>query len=295
MVAQRALGARAAWAVLLLALALPAPAATFLWEVVSMTSRAYLFGTVHAGKETWYPLPPAVEQAFADSNVIVVEADITNEREIARTSGGTVYSMGDALANHVPPEDYARFLKLLPRYGLLERDVATLKPFIAVSLLVAGEWGRLGYQFRDGVDVYLIRKARAEMKPVVEIEGLETQGRLMDSLGHDEHRRLFEGILGAVEEGLTAEQIEGLVKAWQAGDPKALLEVARRYNEKVAGARELEEKFIWSRHDEMLGKIEGYLADKRNRHFIAVGSLHLAGPRGLVEQLRRRGYVVKQH
>jgi uncharacterized protein YbaP (TraB family) len=44
----------------------------------------------------------------------------------------------------------------------------------------------------------------------------------------------------------------------------------------------------------MLKKIEGWLNDSRKRHFIAVGALHLAGPRGLVELLRKRGYVVKQ-
>jgi uncharacterized protein YbaP (TraB family) len=44
----------------------------------------------------------------------------------------------------------------------------------------------------------------------------------------------------------------------------------------------------------MLKKIEGWLNDSRQRHFIAVGALHLAGPRGLVELLRKRGYVVKQ-
>jgi uncharacterized protein YbaP (TraB family) len=43
----------------------------------------------------------------------------------------------------------------------------------------------------------------------------------------------------------------------------------------------------------MVAKIEGYL-NRRERHFIAVGSLHLAGPRGLVEMLRARGYTVRQ-
>ena len=62
----------------------------------------------------------------------------------------------------------------------------------------------------------------------------------------------------------------------------------------MPGAAEFEEKFIWSRHDAMVRKIEGYLGESRERHFIAVGSLHLAGERGLVEMLARRGYVVTQ-
>jgi hypothetical protein len=116
---------------------------------------------------------------------------------------------------------------------------------------------------------------------------------LMDSLTEKENQTIFGGTLFALESGLSGEQITGLVKAWQAGDAASLLGIARSYNTKVKGAEEFEEKFIWSRHPDMLKKIDGYLNGK-DRHFIAVGSLHLAGPRGLVEELRKRGYVVKQ-
>jgi hypothetical protein len=44
----------------------------------------------------------------------------------------------------------------------------------------------------------------------------------------------------------------------------------------------------------MLKKIDGYLTQSKDRHFIAVGALHLAGPRGLVEELRKRGDGVRQ-
>ena len=64
--------------------------------------------------------------------------------------------------------------------------------------------------------------------------------------------------------------------------------VLRRRREQLEGLR-IPELSRFS----MLAKIEGYL-DSRERHFIAVGALHLAGPRGLVELLRKRGYVVRQ-
>lgn len=283
----------AAWLVALAA-ALPAFADSYLWEVSSLTNRVYLFGTVHAGRPEWYPLPVAVENAYADSAVLVVEADITNVDAMRKSTEAMTYKPPDSLKNHVSADDYARFRKLLPRYTLGEAQVAQLKPFMAVSLLVFAEWGRLGFRPEYGVDSYFIKKAKGELKRIVEIEGVDEQIRLMDSLTDVETRQLFEGTLIALESGLTNEQITGMVGAWQFGDPNLMLEIARRYNDQVPGAKEFEEKFIWSRHPEMLAKIEDYLNHSKERHFVAVGALHLSGPRGLVELLRKCGYIMRQ-
>ena len=281
-------------AVLAFALAFPAGAATFLWEVKSVTNRVYLFGTVHAAKQEWYPLPAVVEEAYAESPVLVVEADVTDKAALDKSATLMLYKAPDNLKNHVEPDDYERFRKLLPRYRIPEVAVYSMKPFMAASLLVFSEWARLGYLPAIGVDSYFIHKAKADVKPIVEIEGVEAQLKLMDGLTDLEHQQIFRGTLKALEMGLTGEQITGMVNAWQAGDPALMLEVARRYNDLVPGAKEFEEKFVWSRHEAMLKKIEGYLNESRERHFIAVGSLHLAGPRGLVEELRKRGYIVRQ-
>ena len=277
-----------------LALATQASAEHFLWEVSSMTNKVYLYGTVHAGKKDWYPLPAAVENALVDSSVLAVEADISNREALRKSAASMTYTWPDNLKDHVPAEQYSRMVKLLPRYSFTEADVSQVKPFMAVSLLVFAEWARSGFVPTLGVDSYLLRKAAAEAKPIVELEGAAMQVKLMDSLTEKQVQDLFKGTLDALEEDLTTEQIKGLVAAWQNGDPASLLEIARRYNDKVAGAKEFEEKFIWERHADMLKKIEGWLAEPGTKYFIAVGALHLAGPRGLVELLRKRGYVVRQ-
>ncbi len=296
MVAQLAMTRRLAGALAAFAFAFAsqATAQTFLWEVSSLTNKVYLYGTVHAGKRDWYPLSDAVENALIDSSVLVVEADITDESAMKRSAAAMSYTAPDTLKDHVPAVQYARLLKLLPRYRLTEAQIAPLKPFMAVSLLVFLEWERSAFTPRFGVDGYLIRKAAGETKPIVEIEGADAQVKLMDSLTDKQVQDLFRGTLDALEEDLTTEQIKGLVLAWQGGDPDALLAIARRYNEKVAGAKDFEEKFIWQRHPDMLKKIEAWLAEPGKRYFIAVGALHLVGPRGLVELLRKRGYIVRQ-
>ena len=297
MAAQRSLKILARAAVLFtlaVAAALPASAKEYLWEVQSLTNRVYLYGTVHAGKKDWFPLPQPVEDAFADSKVLVVEADVTDAKALKADSGALTYNAPDSLKDHVSKDDYARFVKLLPRYRYPEEEVAQMKPFMAVSMLVFSEWARQGFYPEFGIDNYLISKAKAEAKPIEELEGVAAQMQLMGSLTEQENQLIFSGTVTALETGLTDRQINGLVHAWKDGDPDALLAVARDYNAQVKGAAEFEDKFIWSRHEGMLRKIEGYLNDTKDRRFVAVGALHLAGPRGLIELLKKQGYVVKQ-
>jgi len=274
--------------------ALPTGGQAFLWEVSSLTNTVYLFGTVHAGKRNFYPLPPVVEKAFADAKILAVEADITNVEAMQKGAGSMLLTPPDRLDKQVPAPVYERFRKQAERLDVPEPQLAQLKPFMAASLLAYAEWGRQGYHAQYGVDLNLILKARETGKKIVELEGAQVQTALIDSLTPEQGRQALEGTVSALESGLTRDQIEGMVAAWQAGDPQKLLEVARKYNESVPGAKAIEEKFIWSRHDAMAGKIEGYLLEGRERVFVAVGALHLAGPRGLVEMLRKRGFTVRQ-
>lgn len=299
MVAQRTLSARACRAALrvfavLAALAAGSAAAqNLLWEVTSLSNRVWLFGTVHAGRADWYPLPRTVEDAFESAPALFVEADITDAAAMAKSAAATVYTPPDALRQHVPAGDYARLLKLLPRYGLTEAEVARMKPFMAASLLVFQEWARQGYPPRYAVDAYLLERAKAEHKRVVELEGVDAQIRLMDTLTDREDETYFHSTVGALESGLTAGLIRGIVRAWQVGDPQVLLDASRRYNERVPGAAALEERFVWSRNPHWLEAIETLLDRSNEPAFVAVGALHLVGPRGLVEQLRAHGYTVR--
>jgi uncharacterized protein len=66
----------------------------------------------------------------------------------------------------------------------------------------------------------------------------------------------------------------------------------RSFNNSEA-KREFEEKFLYQRDVAMTRKIEELLRQP-GPHFIAVGSLHVVGPRSIVEQLKAKGYRVGQ-
>jgi len=272
----------------------PAASREFIWEVSSLTNKVYLYGTVHAGKPAFYPLPDSVEKAFADSRVLAVEADITDAEAMRKGSSSMVYAPPDGLSKHLPAPLKERLERQLQRFDMPAAQVEPVKPFFVASLLVFNEWFRQGYLPQYGVDMHLINRAKQAKMSLVELEGAQAQSDLMAGLSEKEGLQALEGAVTALENGLTRDQITGVVNAWQAGDPALLLEVTRAYNDTVPGARELEDKFIWSRHEAMANKIEGFLLSGRDRVFVAVGALHLAGPRGLVEILRSRGHTVRQ-
>jgi hypothetical protein len=269
------------------------PTKSYLWEVTGLTNRVYLFGTVHAGKDSFYPLPDAVERAFAQSKVLVVEADITDAKAMEYSMIGLTYTPPNRLDKNLSPQSWARFRKQLARYGLPEAEVVKLKPFMAVSLAVFAEWNALGYQPQFGVDSYLIERARVGKKRIVELEGIAEQTRVLNSFTDPELAAMFESTLDALESGKSAAQIESMVKAWQQGNPDLLLEAANRYSEGAPMLVVFEEKLVWERHGAMVKKIEDFL-NAREPYFVAVGSLHLAGPRGLLAMLKARGFAVRQ-
>ena len=49
----------------------------FLWQVDSPTTRIYLMGSIHLLRQDVYPLAPVIEEAFAASDILVLEADLT--------------------------------------------------------------------------------------------------------------------------------------------------------------------------------------------------------------------------
>ncbi len=49
----------------------------FLWKVTASKGVVYLFGTIHAGKADFYPLPSIIEDSFKKADTLIEEVDIS--------------------------------------------------------------------------------------------------------------------------------------------------------------------------------------------------------------------------
>ncbi|MEO8103209.1 MAG: TraB/GumN family protein, partial [Betaproteobacteria bacterium] len=265
---------------------------SFLWEVKTLTNKVWLFGTMHVGKRMFYPLPEVVESAFDDSARLVVEADVS------KPGGGDTqalisYAPPDSLDKHVPKPLFERLHAQLTRLKIPTEAVKPMKPFVVGGFLSLVEFSRLGYDMNLGVDAYLFSRAREAGKPIEELESSRAQLEMLANMSPALQEAFLDNAVASLELDRSADQVTGMVNAWQTGDTKLMAEVNAEVNRGMRMSAELDEIMLYSRHDAMLKKIEGYLAGGE-KHFVAVGSLHLVGPRGLIQVLKSKGYEVTQ-
>jgi uncharacterized protein len=266
---------------------------SFLWEVKSATNTVYLFGTIHIGKKDFYPLPDAVEKALASSKKVVVEADISKTDGLADISKLIMYEAPDTLERKIPSALFARLKTQLTKFKIPVDGVKPMKPFMIGALLSVNEFTRLGYDMNFGVDAYLIASANKQMKPILELESQLGQIELLTNMPPLLQETFLENALTALEAGTIADQMSGVVTAWQTGDVKLMQDVVATGNKNAKRISEFDEILLYNRHPAMVKKIEGFLLDNQP-HFVAVGSLHLLGPKGLVELLAAKGFKIRQ-
>lgn len=274
----------------------PASQRMLIWEVTRAdqpAAKAWLFGTVHVGRPEFYPLPETISKAFGESNVLAVEADITNQASLEKATELMLYKPPESLAARLPAPLLNRLKTQCARLGLPFEALQAIKPFPAAGLLMVTEYSRQGMEQAQGLDLHFIQKAKELSKSIVELEGLEVQAKIVTSLGKEDEAAFLDNAIASLESGDAGRLIGRLVAAWQAGDGEGLWQLMEKSSEGMTRRAQVEEILIHSRNRDMAAKVDG-LVKSGKRPFVAVGAAHLVGPTGLVRLLAERGYRLRQ-
>lgn len=268
----------------------------FLFEIRKGAQVSLLFGTIHVGRPEFYPLPPSRQSHLAGFDALVLEADITDTR---RTTSATekfaLYAPGvDGLDRRLPPALLKRIDALLERNRLDRTPMLRMKPWMLGTVLSLFEAAQAGYVPGLAAESYMIRLAQAQSRPILELEGIEHQFGLFESAPWATQVAFLEEALRAVETNAARREINRIVQAWETADLRALERLlAEMRGQTSVGARFTVDTILLGRHDAMVDRIASMMADGR-KYVFAVGALHVAGPRGLVELLKARGYTVTE-
>ena len=249
---------------------------SFLWKVQTKTGNSYLFGSMHLARSDSYPLPRAVEESFAETGMLAVEADpgmAMAEEMQQRLVRSAIYPGNDTLQQHISQGTFALASKEMERLGLSIEQFARTKPWFLAMTIGVLELQQLGYSPEFGADLYFAGKARGKKK-IVELESFDCQINLLNGFS-DREQELF--LLYTINEQRSlSEGMDELVKAWRTGDVKAIERLVKKAADEVPETRPMYEKLYDQRNRKMAAKIDGFLQSGENC-FVIVGAAHLVG------------------
>jgi uncharacterized protein YbaP (TraB family) len=275
----------------LLFIAVAAEAKSFAWKVTGKSGVVYLVGSVHLLSNDFYPLPPPLEAAYKDSDLLVEEVDmaeLTNPTAQLAVLGKAMLPAATPLDKVISAETYAMLAKRAGALGLPLEPFKLLKPWMVAMTLVQTEWQEAGFDPQLGLDKHFYDQAKADGKATQALETAEYQISRLDGLTMEQQERMLAESLKELDDEKA--NMKKLVEAWRTGDSATVEKIvlADLKTEPV-----LYQRLLVERNRNWMPKLEALFA--RPRHaLVVVGAAHLVGPDGLLAALKAKGYTVEQ-
>ncbi len=278
-----------------LAQAAPAPAPGtpgrgLIWTVERGGRTGWLVGSLHLLTADAYPLPPALNAAFASADVLVEEADpaeLSTPAAAMQLLAKSMYPTGVTLQSQVSKETFTMIARRAERAGVPIERLQAFKPWMVALTLIGLELQRGGFDASLGLDKHFLDRAPTEGKTVRTLETALEQIDYLESLSPQLQEALVAATFDSAETELA--QIQRIAAAWKAGDPAP---IERLLLSDMKGVDAVYQTLLVGRNRRWVPQIEDCFAVQRC--FVVVGAAHLVGPDGLVAMLRARGYTVRQ-
>lgn len=266
-----------------------------LYKITHDGVTSYLFGTIHVGKDGFYPLDAQASQALLASKALVLELDIRENAAFqkAMTLHGR-YPDGGRVQDYLAPDTVEKLVPALARAGMSLQSVQHFKPWLIANLLVGVELDAQGYKRGQAVEYALLAAAQKQDKAVRELESAEYQLGLFDTLDTHQQEQYLRETLADLASGTALKKSLALIDAWNAADAQgiqAAWRTATTGNSIAAGF--MQRVLLGKRNPEMVSNIVRIL-EQDQAAFVGVGLLHLVGENGLPQLLKQRGYQVEQ-
>jgi uncharacterized protein len=279
-------------AILATAVSTPAQGKHFLWKVEAPNgATAYLLGSVHVLTADSYPLPGAIDKAFAESKTLVEEVDLDEMSDpsvMIRALGNAMLTDGKTLDQIIAPPVYAEVSKRAQSVGLPMMALDRMKPWLVAVTLMAPTLQAAGYKPEFGVDRHFFDRAKEKGLKRQALETIAYQLDRFDSMPLPVQEALLKATIEDLDTQVTA--VKDMVRAWSVGDLAAL---ERFTLTAFKESPELYQRLLVERNHNWVPHVEKCLSDKAGC-FVVVGAAHLVGSDGLPALLSKKGLKVTQ-
>jgi uncharacterized protein len=260
----------------------------FLWRVSKDGRTHHLFGTIHVGKLEWAFPGVKLRAALADTQTVAFELDPLDPavQSSLRTAGAGSATLPAALG-----EQLARQLE---RACIPAQALAGLHPMMQAMAAMMVDAARDGLQVAYGQEFVLAAAARARKLRTVSLETPERQLAAIIPDDPAQAERFLASTLEQMQSGLGRQVLLRMAAAWERGDLREIEHYERWCDcVKTEDDRAMLRALNDERNPAMAERIDA-LHGEGQRLFVAVGALHMTGPKSLPALLRARGFRVER-
>jgi hypothetical protein len=275
----------------LLATAQAAQAKTFAWKATGKGGTIYLMGSIHLMSDSFYPLNPALEATFKDSDLLVEEVDLAEmldpSAQMAILSRGML-PVNQSLDKVLSPATLALVQKTAGDLGGGGGPLMRFKPWMLAIALQGLELAKAGFDPALGLDKHFYDQAKAAGRAVQGLETVEFQISRFDTMTMEQQDRMLAQTLK--ELATETATVGKLGDAWKTGDVAGVESIA------LADLKSdplMYQRLLVERNRNWMPKVEALFL-RRGRALVVVGAAHLVGPDGLLAMLKAKGYTIEQ-
>jgi uncharacterized protein len=255
-------------------------------------TESYLFGSMHAGLDRFYPLPKTVNECIARCSSLAVELD-TKKRYSEATDLFRPHvrlPSGTSLSSVIGQNNFNAMARYFNWFAEDIKAKDQFAPWYITLFLSSADDERTPVEERVGVETILMANAREKNKPIIELETVQ-----------DQVNAFVQGSLDEQTEHLLMrfEQIQkwdntanDLIEAWRLGDLNLMESVKSRNFGSATKLASLRKRMFERRDEKMAERLISHMAESPGPCFAIVGALHLAGTDSMQSVLERAGASV---
>ena len=274
-----------------------------LYEVTKEGSdnKIYLFGSIHAAKKSDLIFPKYVLDAYNKSHYLACEFDQTG-KEIEMQQlllDKIMYQDGTTIKNHLSEETYNKLIDYLTKRNSYSELLEYYKPYFFFSLIAQNLVNDSKLSTDSGIDNYFINEAHKDKKTILDVESYEFQINLLLNFSDMLYDIAINDTIDNYENEIN--DLNQLYNNWKSGNIEELLkqnedelDIKDEYtNEQKEAIDDYNKKLIDDRNITMTDKAIEYFNNNQDVFFM-VGTYHIIGDNGIVNNLQAKGYTVKQ-
>jgi uncharacterized protein YbaP (TraB family) len=263
------------------------------------TTTIYLLGTLHVGDPNDYPATqpfrPQILAALAASPTLALE--LSPDELLVSQDDVSKYGVcrHDCLPGLLPESLWHKLAFRLRGNPAALDAIKKMRPWLASLVVETYDSLSAGLQTEYGSEAQLQNVYLRTRGKIVGLETLPQQMRAFTNLSLAQQREMLAQDLVQTPAQNVAD-VRALHRLWQVGDADAIAAWQAAKSEKLARDKRISDsidnRIVYERNRRFVSRML-QIAAPNKPVFVAIGALHLGGPKGVLQLLRQRGFVVE--